>query len=151
MLLLSAVSSLNLTCFLFPAQGEISDSGRVQIHGSCSCSRSTASAIFVFRCRHCAVTLFFLPAGGDVSPVPIRSSSTLPTPQPGSAPSTPTNTSHKTSCTSTTNAEEEELERGDLIHFYNNVYIKQMTPFALKYSPNSLSAGVRGLSWEPFS
>ncbi|XP_039893376.1 retinoblastoma-like protein 2 isoform X1 [Simochromis diagramma] len=80
--------------------------------------------------------------GGDVSPVPIRSSSTLPTPQPGSAPSTPTNTSNKTSCTSTTNAGEEEQERGDLIHFYNNVYIKQMTPFALKYSPNSLSAGV---------
>ncbi|CAI5668394.1 unnamed protein product [Oreochromis niloticus] len=83
-------------------------------------------------------------ACGDVSPVPIRSSSTLPTPQPGSAPSTPTNTSNKTSCTSTANAgeEEQEEERGDLIHFYNNVYIKQMTPFALKYSPNSPSAGV---------
>lgn len=103
--------------------------------------------------RQCALTLFFLPACGDVSPVPIRSSSTLPTPQPGSAPSTPTNTSNKTSCTSTANAgeEEQEEERGDLIHFYNNVYIKQMTPFALKYSPNSPSAGVRGLSWEPFS
>uniref|UniRef100_A0A669BH09 RB transcriptional corepressor like 2 n=1 Tax=Oreochromis niloticus TaxID=8128 RepID=A0A669BH09_ORENI len=87
---------------------------------------------------------FLVFACGDVSPVPIRSSSTLPTPQPGSAPSTPTNTSNKTSCTSTANAgeEEQEEERGDLIHFYNNVYIKQMTPFALKYSPNSPSAGV---------
>uniref|UniRef100_A0AAX7U119 Retinoblastoma-like 2 (p130) n=1 Tax=Astatotilapia calliptera TaxID=8154 RepID=A0AAX7U119_ASTCA len=66
----------------------------------------------------------------------VRNSSSL------HAPSTPTNTSNKTSCTSTANAGEEEQERGDLIHFYNNVYIKQMTPFALKYSPNSLSAGV---------
>uniref|UniRef100_A0A8C8INJ8 Retinoblastoma-like 2 (p130) n=1 Tax=Oncorhynchus tshawytscha TaxID=74940 RepID=A0A8C8INJ8_ONCTS len=53
---------------------------------------------------------------GDSSPVPMRSTSTLPTPQPGSTPSTPT------------------LERGDLIHFYNRVYIKQMRHFALLYS-----------------
>ncbi|XP_029378181.1 retinoblastoma-like protein 2 isoform X2 [Echeneis naucrates] len=31
-------------------------------------------------------------------------------------------------------------ERGDLIHFYNNVYIKQMRRFALRYSTNSSAA-----------
>ncbi|KAM9352525.1 retinoblastoma-like protein 2 [Symphorus nematophorus] len=88
-------------------------------------------------------------AGGDISPVPIRSSSTLPTPQPGSAPSTPTNTSNKTSSPSSSSSSsssstvgEGEEERGDLIHFYNNVYIKQMRHFALRYSTSSPSAGV---------
>uniref|UniRef100_A0A3Q3WZQ2 Uncharacterized protein n=1 Tax=Mola mola TaxID=94237 RepID=A0A3Q3WZQ2_MOLML len=75
---------------------------------------------------------------GDISPVPVRSSSTLPIPQPGSAPSTPTNTSYK-SWSSSAGTEGEE-ERGDLIHFYNNVYIKQMRRFALRYSVSSLSA-----------
>ncbi|XP_071384681.1 retinoblastoma-like protein 2 [Centroberyx affinis] len=94
------------------------------------------------------------PAGGDNSPVPIRSSSTLPAPQPGSAPSTPTNTAAKTSPsssssssssstpTSTSTLGDGEEERGDLIHFYNQVYIKQMRHFALRYSPSSPSAGV---------
>uniref|UniRef100_A0A3P9Q878 RB transcriptional corepressor like 2 n=1 Tax=Poecilia reticulata TaxID=8081 RepID=A0A3P9Q878_POERE len=36
----------------------------------------------------------------------------------------------------------EEDERGDLILFYNNVYIKHMRSFALRYSPSSPSAGV---------
>uniref|UniRef100_A0A7N8Y5W3 Retinoblastoma-like 2 (p130) n=1 Tax=Mastacembelus armatus TaxID=205130 RepID=A0A7N8Y5W3_9TELE len=39
------------------------------------------------------------------------------------------------------NSTTEPKERGDLIHFYNNIYIKQMRDFALKYSPNSPSAG----------
>ncbi|KAM4573969.1 retinoblastoma-like protein 2 isoform 2-T2 [Odontesthes bonariensis] len=76
------------------------------------------------------------PAGGDISPVPIRSSSTLPAPRPGSAPSTPT------SRNSSSTAGEAEEERGDLILFYNNVFIKQMRPFALRYSASSPSAGV---------
>ncbi|XP_026220835.1 retinoblastoma-like protein 2 isoform X1 [Anabas testudineus] len=80
------------------------------------------------------------PAGVDISPVPIRCSSTLPAPQPSSAPSTPTNTSIKKS--SSSGAGDGEEERGDLIHFYNNVYIKQMRHFALRYSPNSPSVGV---------
>lgn len=71
------------------------------------------------------------PAGGDISPVPVRSSSTLPTPQPGSAPATPTNTSSKTSSSP---ADGEEEQRGDLILFYNSVYIKQMRHFALRYA-----------------
>ncbi|KAM6937382.1 retinoblastoma-like protein 2 [Xenentodon cancila] len=78
------------------------------------------------------------PAGGDISPVQIRSSSTLPTPQPGSAPSTPTNTSSRISSV----VGEGEEERGDLILFYNNVYVKQMRLFALRYSPSSPTAGV---------
>ncbi|XP_022617346.1 retinoblastoma-like protein 2 [Seriola dumerili] len=82
------------------------------------------------------------PAGGDNSPVPIRSSSTLPAPQPGSAPSTPNKNP-----SSSSSAEE---ERGDLIHFYNNVYIKQMRLFALRYSPSSPSAGVESPSLCPY-
>ncbi|XP_029909294.1 retinoblastoma-like protein 2 isoform X2 [Myripristis murdjan] len=82
-------------------------------------------------------------AGGDNSPVPIRSSSTLPAPQPGSNPSTPTNTASKTaSSTAGSTLSDGEEERGDLIHFYNQVYIKQMRHFALRYSPSSPSAGV---------
>lgn len=73
------------------------------------------------------------PAGGDISPVPVRSSSTLPTPQPGSAPATPTNTSSKTS-SSPAVADGEEEQRGDLILFYNSVYIKQLRHFALRYT-----------------
>ncbi|KAM7397198.1 hypothetical protein PAMP_020190 [Pampus punctatissimus] len=80
------------------------------------------------------------PAGGDNSPVPIRSSSTLPAPQPGSTPSTPNKNSSSSSSSSIVGDGEEE--RGDLIHFYNNVYIKQMRHFALRYSPSSPSAGV---------
>ncbi|XP_042267885.1 retinoblastoma-like protein 2 isoform X2 [Thunnus maccoyii] len=81
--------------------------------------------------------------GGDNSPVPIRSSSTLPAPQPGSAPSTPNkNSSSSSSSSSSSNMGDGEEERGDLIHFYNNVYIKQMRHFALRYSPRSPSAGV---------
>uniref|UniRef100_A0A3Q3JL94 Retinoblastoma-associated protein B-box domain-containing protein n=1 Tax=Monopterus albus TaxID=43700 RepID=A0A3Q3JL94_MONAL len=76
-------------------------------------------------------------------PVSVRSSSTLPAPQPGSAPSTPTNTSNKASSSSSSSVGGDEEERGDLIHFYNNVYIKQMRHFALRYSPSSASAGVR--------
>lgn len=78
-------------------------------------------------------------AHGDVSPVPVRSSSTLPTSQPGSAPSTPTNTSIKALSSSSPGGEAEgQEERGDLIHFYNHVYVKQMRSFALRYSTSSL-------------
>uniref|UniRef100_UPI0037E87ECD retinoblastoma-like protein 2 isoform X1 n=1 Tax=Semicossyphus pulcher TaxID=241346 RepID=UPI0037E87ECD len=80
--------------------------------------------------------------GGDISPVPVRSSSTLPTPQPGSAPSTPNKTSPSSSSSSSSSVCEGGEERGDLIHFYNSVYIKQMRHFALRYSPSSPSAGV---------
>ncbi|KAK2497364.1 hypothetical protein MC885_011584 [Smutsia gigantea] len=62
----------------------------------------------------------------DSSPV-MRSSSTLPVPQPSSAPPTPT---HLTGA----NSDMEEEERGDLIQFYNNIYIKQIKTFAMKYS-----------------
>ncbi|XP_066205840.1 retinoblastoma-like protein 2 isoform X1 [Saccopteryx leptura] len=65
----------------------------------------------------------------DSSPV-MRSSSTLPVPQPSSAPPTPT---HLTGAGS----DAEEEERGDLIQFYNSIYIKQIKTFALKYSQAS--------------
>uniref|UniRef100_A0A673WCD4 Retinoblastoma-like protein 2 n=1 Tax=Salmo trutta TaxID=8032 RepID=A0A673WCD4_SALTR len=66
---------------------------------------------------------------GDSSPVPMCSTSTLPAPQTGSIPST------------LDGGVVGEEERGDLIHFYNRVYIKQMRHFALRYSPSSPSAG----------
>ncbi|KAF3706008.1 Retinoblastoma-like protein 2 130 kDa retinoblastoma-associated protein [Channa argus] len=80
--------------------------------------------------------------GGDVSPLTIRSSSTLPAPQPGSTPSTPTNTSNKNSSSFSSSLGDGDEERGDLIHFYNSVYVRQMRPFALRYSPDSPSAGM---------
>uniref|UniRef100_H0V7Y1 RB transcriptional corepressor like 2 n=1 Tax=Cavia porcellus TaxID=10141 RepID=H0V7Y1_CAVPO len=66
----------------------------------------------------------------DSSPV-MRSSSTLPVPQPSSAPPTPTRLTGA-------NSDMEEEERGDLIQFYNNIYIKQIKTFALKYSQANL-------------
>uniref|UniRef100_A0A8C7FCJ5 RB transcriptional corepressor like 2 n=1 Tax=Oncorhynchus kisutch TaxID=8019 RepID=A0A8C7FCJ5_ONCKI len=66
----------------------------------------------------------------DSSPVPMCSTSTLPASQPGSIPSTPTLEGGVVG----------EEERGDLIHFYNRVYIKQMRHFALRYSPSSPSS-----------
>ncbi|KAG8563380.1 hypothetical protein GDO81_016044 [Engystomops pustulosus] len=65
---------------------------------------------------------------GSREPSPImRSSSTLPIPQPSSAPATPTRFTGASS-------DSEEEERGDLVHFYNNIYIGNMKSFALKYS-----------------
>uniref|UniRef100_A0A8C2M2P8 RB transcriptional corepressor like 2 n=1 Tax=Cricetulus griseus TaxID=10029 RepID=A0A8C2M2P8_CRIGR len=65
-------------------------------------------------------------ASRDSSPV-MRSNSTLPVPQPSSAPPTPTRLTGA-------NSDIEEEERGDLIQFYNNIYIKQIQTFAMKYS-----------------
>lgn len=74
------------------------------------------------------------------------STSTLPAPQTGSIPST---LAPSTSSSLPPSQEQDkdggvvgEEERGDLIHFYNRVYIKQMRHFALRYSPSSPSAGV---------
>ncbi|XP_036201868.1 retinoblastoma-like protein 2 isoform X3 [Myotis myotis] len=67
----------------------------------------------------------------DSSPV-MRSSSTLPVPQPSSAPPTPTRLTGA-------NSDLEEEERGDLIQFYNNVYVKQIKTFALKYSQANMT------------
>ncbi|XP_059524041.1 retinoblastoma-like protein 2 isoform X3 [Myotis daubentonii] len=67
----------------------------------------------------------------DSSPV-MRSSSTLPVPQPSSAPPTPTRLTGA-------NSDLEEEERGDLIQFYNSVYIKQIKTFALKYSQANMT------------
>ncbi|XP_047675874.1 retinoblastoma-like protein 2 isoform X1 [Tachysurus fulvidraco] len=73
---------------------------------------------------------------GNSSPVSMRSSSTLPVPQPSSASSTPTRTP------GILPEQEEEEEQGDLICFYNQVYIKQIKLFALRYSSSSPKAGV---------
>ncbi|XP_076863707.1 retinoblastoma-like protein 2 isoform X2 [Brachyhypopomus gauderio] len=75
---------------------------------------------------------------GGSSPMAVRSSSTLPQPRPSSAPSTPT---CAPGATPGQEEEEEEEERGDLIRFYNHVYIKQIKQFALRYSSSSTKAG----------
>uniref|UniRef100_A0A673H7Y6 Retinoblastoma-like protein 2 n=1 Tax=Sinocyclocheilus rhinocerous TaxID=307959 RepID=A0A673H7Y6_9TELE len=77
--------------------------------------------------------LFRFTASGESSPVSMRSNSTLPIPQPSSTPSTPTRAPGV--------PQEQEEERGDLICFYNNVYIKQIKQFALRYSSNSPKNG----------
>ncbi|XP_055011295.1 retinoblastoma-like protein 2 [Boleophthalmus pectinirostris] len=80
--------------------------------------------------------------GGEKSPVP--SLSPTNNKQPISSSPTNLNTSTNTSTTTnTTNTDTDTAigeERGDLIHFYNNVYIKQMRHFALRFSPGSGSA-----------
>ncbi|KAL7978946.1 hypothetical protein Chor_013435 [Crotalus horridus] len=77
----------------------------------------------------------------DSSPV-MRSSSTLPAPQPSSAPPTPTRLTGASS-------DSEEEERGDLIQFYNNVYTDRIKDFALKYS-SANGTDVPPLSPYPF-
>jgi hypothetical protein len=57
----------------------------------------------------------------------IRSSSTLPLAQPPSAPPTPT---HLAGTGSTFESE----DRGDLIKFYNTIYVLKVKGFALKFS-----------------
>uniref|UniRef100_A0A8C1R6P1 Retinoblastoma-like 2 (p130) n=1 Tax=Cyprinus carpio TaxID=7962 RepID=A0A8C1R6P1_CYPCA len=65
-------------------------------------------------------------ASGESSPVSMHSSRTLPIPQPSTAPSTPTRAPG--------GPQGQEEERGDLIRFYNHVYIKQIKQFTLRYS-----------------
>lgn len=67
-------------------------------------------------------------------PPPVRSSSTLPFPQPSSCPPTPTGLAGTASSF-------EYEDRGDLILFYNTVYVRQIQSFALKFNKN------RTVSW----
>lgn len=59
-----------------------------------------------------------------------RSSSTLPLMLPNSQPPTPTRLAG-------TATQFEFDERGDIIKFYNEIYRKRMTSFAIKFSPDS--------------
>uniref|UniRef100_A0A8C8M3I9 Retinoblastoma-like 2 (p130) n=1 Tax=Oncorhynchus tshawytscha TaxID=74940 RepID=A0A8C8M3I9_ONCTS len=80
---------------------------------------------------------------------PQASSSVSTVSRPGSIPSTPTLAPSTSSSLPPSQEQDKEggvvgeEERGDLIHFYNRVYIKQMRHFALRYSPSSPSAGVQ--------
>ncbi|XP_041375450.1 retinoblastoma-like protein 1 isoform X2 [Gigantopelta aegis] len=65
----------------------------------------------------------------------IRSTSTLPVPNPNSQPPTPTKL---TGMGSTFDLGE---ERGDLIEFYNTVFVKRIKDFALKFSSQNQTAG----------
>ncbi|KAL3858951.1 hypothetical protein ACJMK2_009197 [Sinanodonta woodiana] len=72
--------------------------------------------------------------------VPIRSSSTLPIPHPSSHPPTPTR------LVGTGSTFDFGEERGDLIKFYNQVYINKLKKFALKFSSQNLSGDAPLLS-----
>ncbi|VDI37744.1 retinoblastoma-like protein 1 [Mytilus galloprovincialis] len=70
----------------------------------------------------------------------IRSTSTLPVPHPGSHPPTPI---HLTLGGSGSEAEE---ERGDLIMFYNQIYISRLNSFAKRFSATVPSRDCPALS-----
>uniref|UniRef100_A0A4W3JFZ3 RB transcriptional corepressor like 2 n=1 Tax=Callorhinchus milii TaxID=7868 RepID=A0A4W3JFZ3_CALMI len=61
----------------------------------------------------------------------------------GGAPPTPTRLAGA-------NSDMEEEERGDLIQFYNNIYIRRVKAFALKYSASNLDNGGEASSLSPF-
>lgn len=71
---------------------------------------------------------------GDKAP-PVRSSSTLPFPQPSSCPPTPTGLAGTASSF-------EYEDRGDLILFYNTVYVRRIQAFALKFSNRNRMASL---------
>ncbi|KAJ1083124.1 hypothetical protein NDU88_003284 [Pleurodeles waltl] len=77
----------------------------------------------------------------DTSPV-MRSSSTLPVPQPNSAPPTPTHLN-------SSNSDVEEEERGDLIQFYNKIYTEGIGAFASRYSQTNTQIEAPPLSPYP--
>ncbi|KAM8945912.1 retinoblastoma-like protein 2 [Pelodytes ibericus] len=70
---------------------------------------------------------------GSREPSPVmRSSSTLPAPQPNSAPPTPPHVAG-------VNWDMEENQRGDLVQFYNSIYIEKIQSFAKRYSNANLN------------
>ncbi|XP_070574365.1 retinoblastoma-like protein 1 [Ptychodera flava] len=71
---------------------------------------------------------------GSGSPVQIRSTSTLPVPQPNSAPPTPTRLAG-------TGSSFEEEDRGDLIKFYNSIYVRKIQTFAMRFSAQHNAEG----------
>ncbi len=73
----------------------------------------------------------------------IRSTSTLPVPTPSSQPPTPTRLA---GTGSTFDYQEWEEDRGDLIRFYNSVFVKKIKNFAMKFSTNNLKDGVSNFS-----
>ncbi|WAR13270.1 RBL2-like protein [Mya arenaria] len=72
--------------------------------------------------------------------MPVRSSSTLPVPHPNSHPPTPTRLVGTGSCF------EFGEERGDLIQFYNQVFVTQIRKFATRFSANNQNGDVPPLS-----
>ena len=69
----------------------------------------------------------------------MRSSSTLPVPRPNSQPPTPTRLAG-------TGSSFEFEDRGDIIMFYNSVFIEKVKNFALKFAACNSDKGVSFLS-----
>ena len=72
----------------------------------------------------------------------MRSSSTLPVPAPNSQPPTPTRLA---GTGSSFEFEDRGEDRGDLIKFYNLLFIKKVKTFALKFSTATNNQGVSSL------
>ncbi|XP_068452622.1 retinoblastoma-like protein 2 isoform X2 [Clinocottus analis] len=85
----------------------------------------------------------------SLDPGPDHGPDTGPDPAAGGISTLPTKTSPSTQTSSSWVGGGDE-QRGDLIHFYNQVYIKQMRPFALKHSAGSPSAGLETPPQCPF-
>ncbi|XP_077982360.1 retinoblastoma-like protein 1 [Glandiceps talaboti] len=81
---------------------------------------------------------------GCCSPVQIRSTSTLPVPQPNSAPPTPTRLAG-------TGSSFDDEDRGDLIKFYNSIYVRKMQSFALRFASADNSNAEGRLEAPPLS
>ncbi|XP_002737957.3 retinoblastoma-like protein 2 [Saccoglossus kowalevskii] len=82
-------------------------------------------------------------SNGSGSPVQIRSTSTLPVPQPNSAPPTPTRLAGTGSCF-------DDEDRGDLIKFYNSIFVRKIQLFAMRFSAQN-GAAEGGLEAPPLS
>lgn len=87
------------------------------------------SGKFSLACFLCCFT-------GKESLVKMRSSSTLPVPQPTSQPPTPTRLA---GTVSSFEFEDRGEDRGDLIKFYNTLFIKKVKTFALKFGANNIN------------
>ncbi|XP_052230201.1 retinoblastoma-like protein 1 isoform X2 [Dreissena polymorpha] len=78
--------------------------------------------------------------GKDKKTMPMRSSSTLPVPHPNSHPPTPTR------LVGTESTFEFGEERGDLIQFYNQVFVGQIRKYATRFSTTNPNGDIPPLS-----
>lgn len=76
----------------------------------------------------------------------IRSSSTLPAPQPSSQPPTPTRIA---GAANSFQFDDRGEDRGDLIKFYNAIYVGRIKNYALKFSSQNLKDGAEKLTLSP--
>ena len=84
--------------------------------------------------------MFLSPERADSALSKMRSSSALSATQPSSQPPTPTHGVNGAADDAHTAAAGAEREHGDLIKFYNVVYVLQMKDFAMKFAKSKKAA-----------